>query len=106
MDKILRCNKTSMFGQHFVDKILRCSKTSMLERQFVDKILWRNKTSLFGQHFVDKILLHRENIPETTAIPGETSAAKGKCPVKPHKTGRILIHRKVKLLPGKDFYRL
>ena len=60
---------------------------------------------MFGQYFMDKILQQRENVPETTAIPGETSAAQGKCPGKPHKTGRILIHRKVKLLPGKDINR-
>jgi hypothetical protein len=55
---------------------------------------------------VDKIPRpQRENVPETTAIPGETSAAQGKCPGKPHKTGRKLRHRKRKLLPGKDLYR-
>ena len=72
---------------------------------------WRNhghreKMSRKQQQNQEKPRPQRENVPETTAIPGETSAAQGKCPVKPHKTGRILIHREGKLLPGKDFNSL
>jgi hypothetical protein len=52
----------------------------------------------------EEIVYRRANILIPGGFPGETSAAKGKCPGKPHKTGRKLRHRK-KLLPGKDFYR-
>ena len=70
-----------------MDKILRCSKTS-LSRIFRINYNHRGEMSWKQPLFQEKILPHRENVPETTAKPGETTAAGGKCPGNNSNSGR------------------